>query len=187
MMGEDWGLFPEDGGPSLTFTSVLDIDVKSQGKVLTETVEKNGFAVYNKIEEPLEVRCTLGTKGMASDMASTLESLETLKRDCVKVTLSTPSATYDSLTLESYNYTRSAESGGYVLFVECSLREVREVETNVTTSSGVGGESGGLSKESCKNPDSASKQGTGKAGTKKTNEPEKPKRSILRDATGRGD
>jgi hypothetical protein len=176
MSAGEWGLVPEDGGPSLSFTSIISIDVRSEGKALTEPVERNGFAAYNKIESPKEVNCALSTMGTAADAAATLEALETLKRDCVKVVLSTPSATYDNLTLESYSYSRKAESGAYVLFVDCSLKEVREVDTNVSTTV--------MTKESCKNSDSASKQGTGKAGTEET---EKPKRSILRDATGRGD
>jgi hypothetical protein len=179
---EDWGLFPEDGGASLTFTSVMDVDVRSSGKVLTEPVEKDGFAAYNKVEEPKEIRVTLGTQGTAGEMAATLEGLETLKRDTVKVTLSTPSATYDSLTLEGYNYTRTADSGAYVLFAECQLKEVREVESNVSTTATASPE---MSKESCKNSSSASKSGTGKAATQETTEPKKkPRQSLAKKALG---
>lgn len=169
---EGWGLHPEDGGPDIVFTSVLSIDVKSSGKALTEPIEKSSFAAYNKIEEPLDVKVSLATQGSPGDAAATLEALETLKRECVKVTLSTPAATYDSLTLESFSYSRKAESGACVLLVDCSLREVREVETGVSVSSG-------LSQESCKNPGSASKQGTGKAGTEEVEKPEKKKRTSV--------
>ena len=181
---QEWGVFPEDGEEGLPFTSVISVDVKSQGKALTEPVEKTGFAAYNKIEEPMEISCTLATMGAMAEMAATLEALEKLKRECVKVTVSTPVGAYDSLTLETFSHNHSADSGCGLLIVDLTLREVREVESDVTTESGVsdsgsGSESGSLSKESCKNSGSASKKSTGKAGTKKAAEPEQKKRTSV--------
>jgi hypothetical protein len=173
----EWGLFSEDGGEALTFTAITSVEIRSGGKALTEPIEQDGFAAYNKIEEPKEIRVSLATTGSASDIGTTLEGLEKLKVECSKVTLSTPSGTYDSLTLESYNYARQADGGAYALFAECVLKEVREVEVNVTTEAS-------MPASSCKNSGSASKQGTGKASSEKTEEPKR--KSALESATGRG-
>ena len=76
------------------------------------------------------------------------------------------------MTLESYSFTMAADSGAHALFAECKFVEVREVETNVTTESGI-------PPGSCKNASSASTTGTGKAGTSQTAEADKPGDSVL--------
>jgi hypothetical protein len=175
-MLSEWGLFSESGGEAVTFDSFIDIEIKNQGKVLTEPIEEGGFMAYNKVESPLEVRVTLGTNGPSYKIESTLSSLKDLKIGTDKLTVSTPFGTYDSMTLESFDYQHANDNGANALMVECVLREVREVETNVSTEAS-------MSENSSKNPSSASKKGTGKAETTSTSKPKEtqkePKKSIL--------
>jgi hypothetical protein len=178
-MSGEWTLYPEDGGAPLEFDSMISIEVKSGGKALTEPVEAGGFAMYNKVEDPLEISVSLARMGPPATVSAALDRLEELRRGLEKLTLSTPAATYGSLTLESFSYRRASDGGSWLLAVDCSLREVREVETNVTTESG-------LPPESCKSSSSASSSGGGKAGTAETGEQPK-RRSMARDITGRGD
>jgi hypothetical protein len=148
--------------------------------VLTEPIEEGSFTTYNKIADPVEVGVTLLSQASFDEQAAILEKLKAYARDPVKLILVTPEAAYDSLTLESYSYSRTREAGATLLAVDLTLKEVREVETNVTTEA----TAPPISQDNAKNPGSTTKKSTGKAGTKEVKEPEK-NRSALRKTTGR--
>ncbi|MDR2077041.1 MAG: hypothetical protein LBP61_08975 [Desulfovibrio sp.] len=151
----EWTLLDEYGETAVSFTSFLDVDIKNDGQALSYPVELGGFANYNKVESPLEIRVTLAAQGSESDFEYILFQLEDYKREAVKLVVVTPSALHGSMTLESYSYKRGRESGAGLLAVELSLIEVREVETQVTTTV--------ITKP--KNPTSAGKTDTGKTQT----------------------
>jgi hypothetical protein len=148
----DWTLLDEDGGTAVTFTSFSDIDLRAEGKALSYPIEEGSFANYNKIESPLDIRVTLATQGTDSDFEYILTKLDEYKRGAIKLSVSTPSKFYESMTLETYSYKRTREAGAGLLVVELSLIEVREVETQVSTTV--------ITKP--KNPTSAGKVDTGK-------------------------
>jgi hypothetical protein len=61
--------------------------------------------------------------------------LDDLKNGDKKIELITPFDSYDNLMLESYDYRRDSNTGFNVLFVDLRLVEIREVETQKTTTS----------------------------------------------------
>lgn len=153
--GSEWTLLDEGGGTAVTFTSFVDIDYRNEGKALSYPVEEGSFANYNKVENPLDIRVTLAVQGLDSDFEAILAKLDEYKAEAVTLSVSTPAALYEKMTLEAYAYKRSRENNAGMLVVELSLVEVREVETQVTTTV--------ITKP--KNPTSASKTNTGKTQT----------------------
>ncbi|MDR1921831.1 MAG: hypothetical protein LBS31_08865 [Candidatus Adiutrix sp.] len=170
-----WELYDEDGGEALTFDSLLSLDDSNEGQALSEPIEKGAFVSYNKVDSPRALRVELAIQGDADRQNAALADLDELREKAVKVALSTPAAYYDSLTLESFNYRRRSDAGAELLVVELSLVEVREVETQVSTTV--------MPPQSCKNPTSAGNQNTGKAGTEEVSG---PKTSVLGNITGVG-
>ena len=151
-----WTLLDEDGQTALSFTSFLNIDLKAEGKALSYPVEQGGFANYNKLESSLDLQVTLGFQGNEADFEQALERLEEYKKGAVKLAVVTPASLYQSMTLESYSYKRGQDAGAGMLAVELALKEVREVQTRVSTTV--------ITKP--KNPSSADKQNTGKTQSK---------------------
>lgn len=128
----EWTILDEAGATALTFTSFVDIDFRSQGQALSYPIEEGGFANYNKVTSPLDISVTLATQGSDSDFEYILNKLDEYRQKAVKLAVSTPSALYEGMTLESYSYKRTREAGAGMLAVELSLVEVREVETQAT-------------------------------------------------------
>lgn len=170
--GSEWGLYKEDGSGAVTFTSFLSVEISYPGSVVSEPVEEGSFASYNKKADALEISVTLGAHGSEDAIETAVNELNVLRTSLDKLTLTTPAASYDSLTLESFNYSRTAESSAYFLTAELKLIEVREVETEVSTTA--------LPEPECKNPGSAGKKSTGKAGTEEAADPPKRRQSVLR-------
>lgn len=149
--GQEWLLLDERGNSALPLTSFAKIVVKDTGTVLSQPVEEGGFTTYNKVTKPLDLTVTLGFWGEALAIDAALKKLAELRAAAVKLTVVTPSAAYSSLTLENYNYTRSAASNADALEAELHLVEVREVKAQQTNNI-----------TSPKNPTSAGTTETGK-------------------------
>jgi hypothetical protein len=180
---QDWAIYDENGNEALPFSSLLSFDIKDDGKVVSDPVEQGSFASYNKTSSPHEINIEIATEGTSEDAEKTLTALTKLREEPIKITLATPSESFPGLTLESFSYSKQASAGYNLLVVKLKLVEVREVDTNITTTV--------VPPPAAKNPDSASKTNTGKAGTTNTSEPTstgqeepKKKRSILKDMTG---
>lgn len=148
-----WMLLNESGTQAVQFTSMLAFSVTDAGDVVSDPIEKGSFTNYNKVDSPLDISVTLAIQGDGSVQDEALSTLRGLKNGTDLVSLQTPEAFYESLNIESLSYARSGETGPLV--VEIQLVEIRQVETNVTTTD--------YTPEKVKNPTSASTTDTGKA------------------------
>ncbi len=125
----EWTLLDEDGATAVSFTSFLDIDVRNSGQALSNPVEQGGFIHYNKTQEPRAIEVNLAAQGAESDFEYMLQKLDDYRNRAVRLSVSTPSALYENMTLQSYTYKRGRENNAGSLCVALSLVEVREVQT----------------------------------------------------------
>lgn len=130
---ELWTLLDESGATAVTFTSFINIDYRNEGRALSYPVEQGSFASYNKTQNPLDIRVTLSAQGTNADFEYILLQLDDYQKQAVRLSISTPAALYENMTLESYSYRRGQDNNAGILTVELNLVEVREVETQVKT------------------------------------------------------
>lgn len=156
MTGEEWTILDEDGQTAVEMTSFLDIELRNEGKALSYPIEKGSFADYNKVQNPLEIRVTLGKQGDASEIEAVKDQLDEYQQEAVKLSVVTPSGMYENMTLESYSYRQTQDSGASMLVAELAFMEVREVETQTKTTASAKA----ITKP--KNPTSANTANTGK-------------------------
>ena len=104
-------------------------------------------------------------RGEKDAIRAAIDTLRELKRSVRLVNLVTPEYEYESLTLESFNYSRKREDGVSSLYVELRCIEVREVDTQYTTAA--------IPKKDAKNPSTASNTEQGR------------KQSAMHAATGK--
>ena len=135
------------------FSSVLQIEVNNENLAVSTPIEEGSFANYNKVGSPLDIGVTLAFQGEEFELQLALETLNSFADGLELVTLVTPTAIYDDLNLEIFSYKRNAEDG--ILVCECHFIEVRQVETDVTTTN--------YTVPKCKNPSSVTTQDTGTA------------------------
>lgn len=162
---ERWSLVDEDGAAPIAFTSFLSASVKDGGGVVSAPLEQGGFAAYNKTESPLEAAVSLAVQGDDAELQAVLDALRELKADTRLCSLVTPEAEYPSLTLESYNYSRTREAGLGLLTVELQLKEVRQVETCYATASAPS-----ISAADAKNPSDVSRVDKGRRQTREVSD-----------------
>jgi hypothetical protein len=154
---EEWSLLDERGDTALAFTSVMDIECRNEGEALSYPIEYGSFTNYNKTRKPFSLSLTLGVQGTEAEFSAALRKLDEYRDRAVKLSVLTPAALYESLTLASYTCRRGPDSGAGMLAVSLDLVEVREVETRAAATV--------ISKP--KNPTSAGKTHTGRARAEK--------------------
>lgn len=127
-----WTLMAATGGPAVTFTSFLSMDLRAESQVVTGAIEEGSFASYNKVEQPLQIDVQLGIQGDAAELQDALATIDELQNSIDLLSLVTPNAEYTSLNLESYSYQRKREAGASVLWVDLALVEVKQVGQQYT-------------------------------------------------------
>lgn len=127
-----WLILDEEGNELLEFKSFISLDVRAESQVVSSAVEEGSFASYNKVEQPLAITAQLAFAGTEEEIQDAVFMLQVLREETLLVSLVTPDAEFESLSLESFSYSRKREDGIGVLYCDLSFVEVKQVETQYT-------------------------------------------------------
>ena len=180
--GQLYTLADEDGNPIISFKSLLKAEYASSGTVVSEPIEQNSFASYNKTTEPREYHFELALQMPNNDFSAALDKLEELKNGTELFSFVSPMHTFSDLSLEGYSTTFESFTSMMVVALDC--KEIKQVEqgyTNVTVN-----EATPISQGNAANADNADTVDTGMTGTSEGTTEEKEKSSsTLYDAIGK--
>jgi hypothetical protein len=121
-----WGLYGQDGVIALIVDSVLSIEPSREFRISDYPVQGGGFASYNKVATPQELRVTVTKGGSNADRADFLHDLDALVQSVDLFNLVTPDTTFFDFNVTHYDYKRSADGGAGLLIVSLHLTEVRQ-------------------------------------------------------------
>lgn len=146
--GPTWGLFAGTSPvPVLAANSVVAVDYRKEWRLATYPLEQGGFASYNKVVEPFDIRLTFAVSGAGGLLSSILSggligqlisgdsSLAArhaflVAMDAAAGSLNvyqvvTPEITYASCNIVHYDYRREDRKGATLLQIDVWLQEVR--------------------------------------------------------------
>ena len=190
--GSLYSISGEDGTPIIEFKTLLKAEYKSRGSVVSESIEMNSFAAYNKTTEPREYSFSVALQAPNNDFSSAVSKLEELKKGTELFSFVTPYLVFNSLTLEGYSTAFETYTSMMVVDLEC--KEILQVEqgyTNVNvqilqveqgyTNVNVQSEATPISQESAADESNADTVGTGITNTEPatTTETQETEESIL--------
>lgn len=175
--GSLYSISGEDGTPIIDFKTLLKAEYKSSGSVVSEPIELNSFAAYNKTTEPREYSFSVALQAPNNDFSSAVSKLEELKKGTELFSFVTPYLVFNSLTLEGYSTAFETYTSMMVVDLEC--KEILQVEqgyTNVEVNDATP-----ISQESAADESNADTVGTGITNTEPatTTETEQTEESIL--------
>lgn len=176
--GSLYSISGEDGTPIIDFKTLLKAEYKSSGSVVSEPIEMNSFAAYNKTTEPREYSFSVALQAPNNDFSSAVSKLEELKKGTELFSFVTPHLVFNSLTLEGYSTAFETYTSMMVVDLEC--KEILQVEqgyTNVNVQS----EATPISQESAADESDADTVETGITNTEPatTTETQETEESIL--------
>jgi hypothetical protein len=183
----EYSITDESGNPVISFKTLLKAEYKSGGTVVSENIEENSFATYNKTTEPREYAFDVALQAPNQDIGGILDKLEELKKGVELFTFSTPFTVYEDLTLEGYSTTFETTTNMLVVSLQC--KEVIQVEqgyTSVEVKDATPVDAKPIDAGDAKNPDNASTVDTGITQTSEptATEGEQAEESILYRAGG---
>lgn len=122
-----WGVFNKNGDPIATFDNVLSVDVRDSCRISNYPIENGSFKSYNKVENPFDVRIVLTRGGTEAQRAEFIAALGEAKRSLETVSVVTPEVTYESATIEAFDYVRQITDGAGMIKAVLTLVEVRQI------------------------------------------------------------
>lgn len=121
-----WGLYNVDGTVALKVDSIVTLEPSREYRISDYPVERGGFASYNKVALPGELRVAVTKGGSDADRNAFLTALDVLvaTRDLLNVV--TPDTAFTDVNLVHYDYHRASDGGATLLRVELHFVEVRQ-------------------------------------------------------------
>lgn len=151
----------EGGSPIIGFKSLLKADYNSKGTVVSEAIEQNSYATYNKTTEPREFYFEVALQAPNNDFSAAISKLEELKKGTEVFHFVTPFSEFENLTLEGYSITIETYTSMLVVGLQCKeIIEVQQGYTKVEVNDATPINAGDAS-----NPDNADTVNTGMTGT----------------------
>lgn len=165
----EYFLVAEDGSGVVEIDSFYEIILTDNTRVPSYVIEAGSYFSYNKVDNPIEIRMTVYIGGLLPERQRKLSDLIALKNSTALVSLSIPESYYEHFTVSEVVLSkRSGDISMSTLMLDITLSEIREKQTNVTTTV--------ITKDKAKVPTDVSKRDDGK---KQTDTPNEKDRSVL--------
>ena len=141
-MQEQWGLYTQgsDPTPVLDVDTVIDLKFGDTSKVSDFPVEEGSFASYNKVIAPYQPKIKVIVGSSKDGQTSSQVRIKNLLQDLFEEVRSTniydlhlPETYYEGVTVEKYDYSRTAAKGRGMLEVDITLMQIIEVSPQSTT------------------------------------------------------
>ena len=111
---------------------IMDMAIRQGGTVVSSPIEQGSFASYNKTTDPTEITATLAFQGEDLHLQTILFDIKELKESVTTLSIETPCAEYQNMTLQNYDYSYKLEDGLGVLYINATFLEIREVQVAYT-------------------------------------------------------
>lgn len=125
LAASQWGIFDEGFSDVLKPDSIASVGMQGEYRIADYPTEKGGFASYNKVQTPMDIRVILTKGGALSERVAFLAKLEAMRGDLKLYNVITPERLYQNVNVVRVTLDRSAQNGATLLTVEVGLREVR--------------------------------------------------------------
>ena len=121
-----WGLYTQAGNLAADWDNVISIEGQIESRISDYPVEKGGFATYNKVRVPNEVRLILSRGGTVGERIRFLGAIQSAATGIELFNVLMPEGIFINVNVISYRVVRQSDHGMGLLVLELSLRSVRE-------------------------------------------------------------
>lgn len=114
LIAPQWGIFDKSGRSVVTADSVLNVEYKQDWRISDYPLEQGAFESYNKVNTPFDARVTFVTGGSFANRQAMLASIAAIAGDLKLYSVVTPEATYPSVNINHYDYSRAEGAIGLI-------------------------------------------------------------------------
>lgn len=123
--GPQWGIFDQNNNPVIVGDSVVSAEFTRDFNISKYPVEQGDFASYNKVKTPYGLKFTFTKGGSISDRANFLKTVQAAQASLTLYKGSIPELFYPNITIDHYDWRRTAKNGVTLLTVDVWCEEVR--------------------------------------------------------------
>ncbi len=119
-----------NGKYALKPDSFIDFEYKEDHKIPNYPIQNGGFASYNKVTLPYEIKLRVTKGGLGNNVysiVSFLNKIEILLSSTAILTVTTPDCVYNSVSLIHFDYRKESINGATLLIADLTFQEVRVV------------------------------------------------------------
>lgn len=124
-----WGLFNQSGDVAIEADNLVMFENNLEARISDYPVEQGGFASFNKVIVPYDIRLVMTRGGTVEDRQTFLQAALDAWESTDLFNVVTPECVYLDLNVVGVHQQRAADRGLGLLSLEISLRKIRQTAT----------------------------------------------------------
>lgn len=125
-IAQQWGLYDQSGLPAVLADNVQSLEVALEAQISDFPVENGGFASYNKVIRPFDVRIAMTRGGSVEDRQAFAQQVQEAWQSLELFNVVTPEVVYLDVNVVGVRRLVESDRGVGLMMLDVSLRKVRQ-------------------------------------------------------------
>lgn len=125
-IAQQWGLYDQGGLPAIIADNVQSLEVALEAQISDFPVENGGFASYNKVIRPFDVRIAMTKGGSVEDRQAFVQQVQDAWQSLELFNVVTPEVVYLDVNVVGVRRLVESDRGVGLMMLDVSLRKVRQ-------------------------------------------------------------
>lgn len=125
-IAQQWGLYDQRGLPAILADNVQSLEVALEAQISDFPVENGGFASYNKVIRPFDVRVAMTKGGSVEDRQAFVQQVQDAWQSLELFNVITPEVVYLDVNVVGVRRLVESDRGVGLMMLDVSLRKVRQ-------------------------------------------------------------
>ena len=125
-IAQQWGMYDQRGLPAIIADNVTSLEVTLDAQISDFPVENGGFASYNKVIRPFDIRLAMTKGGSVEDRQSFVQAVQDAWQSLELFNVVTPEVVYLDVNVVGVRRLVEPDRGVGLMMLEVMLRKVRQ-------------------------------------------------------------
>ena len=125
-IAQQWGLYDQSGLPAVIVDNIQSLEVALEAQISDFPVENGGFASYNKVIRPFDVRLAMTKGGSVEDRQAFVQQVQDAWQSLELFNVITPEVVYLDVNVVGVRRLVESDRGVGLMMLDVSLRKVRQ-------------------------------------------------------------
>jgi hypothetical protein len=125
-IAQQWGLYDQSGLPAVIVDNIQSLEVALEAQISDFPVENGGFASYNKVIRPFDVRLAMTKGGSVEDRQAFVQQVQDAWQSLDLFNVITPEVVYLDVNVVAVRRLVESDRGVGLMMLDVSLRKVRQ-------------------------------------------------------------
>lgn len=125
-VAQQWGLYTQGGQPAATVDNVSSLEAMLEAQISDYPVENGGFASYNKVIRPYDIRLSMSRGGPVEDRQAFVKAIQDAWQSTELFNVITPEVVYLDVNVVGVRRLIESNRGVGLTMLDVALRKVRQ-------------------------------------------------------------